>query len=236
MNTKALTRWWSRLLHWLYPDVCVICGEPLVKGEERVCLRCLCDLPHTDYHWKTNNPVEQLLIGKIPFEHASAYLRFEKGGKTQKLIHRLKYRGDKEMGFLLGRQMARDLLTGERSLGGLDLLVPVPLHPRKRRKRGYNQSECIAEGIRSLLDIPIDNRSLTRGSDTRTQTRKAVYERWMNVSATFRLTDPEALRDKHILLIDDVITTGSTLCACAEALSDVPGIRISVLAAAIARD
>lgn len=229
-----MPRIWNNLLNLFFPNLCKVCKRPLVEGEEQICLKCLCDLPHTGYHKQANNPVEQLFIGKAPIEHATAYLRYEKGGKTQSLIHSLKYHDNKELGFLLGRQLARELKADHSPICAADLLLPVPLHPRKLRERGYNQSEWIASGIRSVLGIPVDTRSLVRSVHTNTQTRKDIYDRWLNVCSIFNITDPEALADKHVLLIDDVITTGATISACAQALSKVPGIRVSVLALSIA--
>ena len=178
--------------------------------------------------------VFQLFIGKNRIEYATAYLRYEKGGKVQSLIHSLKYHDNKELGYLLGRQIARELQADHSPICTVDLLIPVPLHPRKKRQRGYNQSEWIASGIRSIWDIPIDTQSLARTTHTSTQTRKAIYDRWLNVCSIFNVIHPESLKNKHILLIDDVITTGATISACAKALSGIPGIRISILALSVA--
>ena len=134
----------------------------------------------------------------------------------------------------LGRQIARELQADHSPICTVDLLIPVPLHPRKKRQRGYNQSEWIASGIRSIWDIPIDTQSLARTTHTSTQTRKAIYDRWLNVCSIFNVIHPESLKNKHILLIDDVITTGATISACAKALSGIPGIRISILALSVA--
>ncbi|NBH89360.1 ComF family protein [Parabacteroides distasonis] len=225
---------WNNLLNLFFPNLCKICKRPLVEGEEQICLKCLCDLPHTGYHQQANNPVEQLFIGKNRIEYATAYLRYEKGGKVQSLIHSLKYHDNKELGYLLGRQIARELQADHSPICTVDLLIPVPLHPRKKRQRGYNQSEWIASGIRSVWDIPIDTQSLARTTHTNTQTHKAIYDRWLNVCSIFNVIYPESLKNKHILLIDDVITTGATISACAKALSGIPGIRISILALSIA--
>lgn len=231
---RSMPTIWNNLLNLFFPNVCKLCRRPLVAGEEQVCLKCLCDLPHTGYHKQTDNPVEQLFFGKNRIEHATAYLRYEKGGKVQTLIHSLKYHDNQELGYLLGRQMARELQADHSPIGSVDLLLPVPLHPRKKRQRGYNQSEWIASGIRSVWNIPIDTRSLIRVTYTNTQTRKAVYDRWLNVRSIFQVIHPESLQGKHVLLIDDVITTGATLSACAQALSAIPGIRISILALSVA--
>ncbi|WP_297903167.1 ComF family protein [uncultured Parabacteroides sp.] len=225
---------WSNLLNLFFPNACKICGRPLIEGEEQICLECLCDLPHTGYHKQAGNPVEQLFTGKNKIEYATAYLRYEKGGKVQSLVHSLKYHENKELGYLLGRQIARELNADHSPICTADLIIPVPLHPRKKRKRGYNQSEWIASGIRSILEIPIDTQSLARVTPTSSQTHKTIYERWLNVYSIFNVVSSENLKNKHILLIDDVITTGATISACAQALSEIPGIRISVLALSVA--
>lgn len=185
---------WNNLLNLFFPNLCKICKRPLVEGEEQICLKCLCDLPHTGYHQQVNNPVEQLFIGKDRIEYATAYLRYEKGGKVQCLIHSLKYHDNKELGYLLGRQIARELQADHSPICTVDLLIPVPLHPRKKRQRGYNQSEWIASGIRSIWDIPIDTQSLARTTHTSTQTRKAIYDRWLNVCSIFNVIHPESLK------------------------------------------
>ena len=220
---------WNNLLNLFFPNLCKICKRPLVEGEEQICLKCLCDLPHTGYHRQANNPVEQLFIGKDRIEYATAYLRYEKGGKVQSLIHSLKYHDNKELGYLLGRQIARELQADHSPICTVDLLIPVPLHPRKKRQRGYNQSEWIARGIQSVTGIAIDTSSLSRIKRTESQTRKQRSERHKNVEGIFHPSNADALKNKHVLLLDDVITTGSTIGACAEAIKDIPGIRISIL-------
>lgn len=223
----------NNLLNLFFPRLCLVCNTPLQGGEEHICLQCLCSLPRTGFDYLEENPVCYLLAGKVPFCHAVAYLRFERGGGVQQVIHELKYNDNKEIGFRLGR------MTGEHYRESVlsdppDLIIPVPLHPKKKKQRGYNQAEWIACGINSVLRLPIDTTSLSRIRNTDTQTHKHVYDRWLNVRESFSVTHPDALRGKHILLIDDVITTGSTLSACAEALLTVPGVRVSVMAVAMA--
>lgn len=228
-----MTTIFSSLLNLFFPRLCLLCKVPLVEGEDQLCLQCLCDLPRTRYASIDNNPMIQLFIGKTDITHAAAFLYYEKGGKVQQLIHLLKYHGNKEIGFRLGYLAAQEyLLRG--LFNGIDLLMPVPLHPRKKKKRGYNQSESIARGINSLLNLPIDTTSLYRTKQTDTQTQKQVYDRWLNVQKTFSVIHPNKLQNKHILLIDDVITTGSTLEACAESLLSIPGVKVSLLVIAIA--
>lgn len=223
----------NNLLDLFFPKLCLLCNDPLIGGETHFCLKCLCNLPRTGFDYQKENPATHLFAGKAAISHAAAFLYYERGNNVQLLIHELKYNDNREIGFRLGRMAGLDYHQAIRS-DLPDLLLPVPLHPGKRKKRGYNQSEWIARGVNSVLKLPFDTSSLSRIKNTDTQTRKQVYDRWQNVQETFTVTNPEALAGKHILLIDDVITTGSTLGACAEALLAVPGVRVSVLAVAIA--
>ena len=221
------------LLHLFFPKLCMLCQTPLVGGEEHICLKCLCDLPRTGHNFLEENPATYLFGGKVPVYHAAAFLHYENGGHVQKLIHSLKYHDNREIGFRLGRMAGlryQKAILSDRP----DLLLPVPLHPKKRKQRGYNQSEWIARGLNTLLKLPIDTTSLRRTKETETQTHKQTYDRWLNMQDIFSVVDREALAGKHILLIDDVITTGSTIGACAEALLTIPGVRVSVLAIAMA--
>lgn len=219
----------NEILNLFFPNLCLICHRPLIKGERQICIKCLCDLPRTGFHKIKDNPVEQLYFGKFQIEHATAYLKYEKGGNVQKIVHSLKYHDNMEIGYILGREIALELKADDSPLCDVDLLLPVPLHKRKMRKRGYNQSECIAKGISSILNIPVDTNSLMRVANNDTQTHKSIYDRWINVSSIFKLVAPEALEGKHILLIDDVITTGATSLACVEELSRAKDTRISIL-------
>ena len=221
------------LLHLFFPKLCMLCQTPLVGGEDHICLKCLCDLPRTGHNFLEENPATYLFGGKVPVYHEAAFLHYEKGGHVQQLIHSLKYHDNREIGFRLGRMAGlryQKAILSDRP----DLLLPVPLHPKKRKQRGYNQSEWIARGLNTLLKLPIDTTSLRRTKETETQTHKQTYDRWLNMQDIFSVVDREALAGKHILLIDDVITTGSTIGACAEALLTIPGVRVSVLAIAMA--
>ena len=221
------------LLNLFFPRLCLLCQTPLVKGEEHICLYCSNNLPYTHFTDMETNAACRLFEGKNPFVAATALLRFEQGGYGQKLIHSLKYHGNKELGFQLGRMAAiRYQKTG--LFDTVDILMPVRLHPKRLKQRGYNQSEWIAQGIQSVTGIPVDTTSVSRIKKTESQTRKQVYERQENVENIFRLNEADALKNRHILLIDDVITTGSTLSACADAIQAVAGIRISFLGITIA--
>jgi len=176
----------------------------------------------------------EMFWGRIRLTQAVAWFYFRKGSIYQDVLHKLKYNDRPDIGFLLGRQYGFEL---NRSTGFIrpDLLIPVPLHPRKLRKRGYNQSMAIAGGLSAGLGIPLSGKALTRPNATSTQTRKSRYERYLNVTGKFRVTEPGLVENKHILLIDDVITTGATLEACAEELVRIPGVTVSVVALAWAR-
>lgn len=221
------------LLHLFYPRCCVVCGSPLLESEEAVCTRCNMDMPRTNYHKVKDNIVERMFWGKLPLERATSYFFYRKGSDFRKILHQLKYGGRKELGTIMGRFMAAELLPTD-FFEGVDVIVPVPLHPRKRRARGYNQSECIARGVAQVTGIPIDVSSAVREKHTETQTRKLTYERWENVDGIFKLHHPERFIGKHVLIVDDVLTTGATTTACADAFCQVAGIRISVLTLAVA--
>jgi ComF family protein len=225
----------ANLLNLFFPNLCRLCKKQLVEGEEQLCLECLYHLPHTRFHARPDNPVVYLMADKEKLSHASAYLYYYKGSKTQELIHSIKYHDNKELGYLLGRYAARELHTAGNPLCEAGIILPVPLHPRKEKQRGYNQSEWIANGLSSILHIPVNHTLLVRTVTTESQTRKAVYERWLNVKEAFSVTCPEELAGKHVLLVDDVITTGATVGACIDVLSVIPGIRISLFALAIAK-
>lgn len=227
-----MKRIWNDLLNLFFPRLCLICQTPLVEGEGHICLHCRQELPYTHFTDPKANPVYEL-FREVPAANATALLHFRKGGRGQKLIHALKYRGYKRLGLELGRMA----VTANRQSGlfeTVDLLLPVPLHPKRLRQRGYNQSEWIAQGIRSATGLPVDTTHLRRVRENISQTHKQIFERAENVQDIFRLEDPEALAGKHVLLIDDVITTGSTLKACAKALQAAPDIRISILGIALA--
>ena len=224
---------WTDLWKLFFPQCCLICGKTLLEGEENLCFQCLSNIPRTHLYLRKDNEMEKELWGKFPIERASAYLYYSKGGDVKKLLTDLKYRGNADLGSFLGRCMTREMLSSG-FFQGVDGIIPVPLHPRKQKIRGYNQSIMLANGISSVTNIPVWNDLLVRTQYTQTQTRKGSYERWLNVKDMFECTSPERLRDKHVLLVDDVFTTGATLVACADAFRQIPGLRFSVLTLAIA--
>jgi len=217
----------------LFPKICAACGNSLWKQEETVCLSCEFHLPRTNFHLALGNPVSQLFWGRVNLESAAAFLYFNKGNKVQRLIHQLKYKGRKDIGIYLGRQYGQHLKFSP-FFQTVQLIVPVPLHPKKLLQRGYNQSEQFAIGLGETMRIPVDPYAICRKKETETQTKKSRFRRWQNVAEVFDVTNPATMEMKHVLLVDDVITTGATLESCIHALSSIPGIRISVATIAAA--
>ncbi len=225
--------WLDSILNLFYPRVCAACGEPLLKDEETVCLKCRFTLPKTGYELNPDNPLTQNFYGRVRFHAVTACFFFAKTGKVQHLIHELKYKGNKEAGVFLGQQLGESIKEAP-LFQGIDFLIPVPLHPKREKQRGYNQSLMIAQGINEVTGIPIGDKYLVRAVHTSTQTKKSADERFKNVKDIFEVRFPKELENKHVLLIDDVLTTGATLEACAHQLESVPGITISAATAACA--
>ena len=223
----------NAFLELFYPRLCFVCGQKLIASETHICMKCLLHMPRTNYHNELENPMEKLFYGRIQIERATALMEFKKGSPYQKILHQLKYRGIKELGEIMGHQLAHEI-KGSEFIQPVDLICPVPLHPRKERKRGYNQSYYFAKGISEMLKIPIDSQSVRRRVFTSTQTKKSRFERWTNVEGIFELIHPARLASKHILLVDDVVTTGATLEACAQSILSQCDAKISVATMAIA--
>ena len=221
------------LIELLFPRLCVVCGDKLIEQEQWICLHCLHHIPRTNFHLNPENPVAQLFYGRVQIESATAFFYFNKGSKYQTLLHNLKYKGMKELGEEIGKHFAIDLLQSPH-FSSVDVICPVPLHPKKERKRGYNQSWWIASGIASQMQKELSANNLKRITATETQTRKSRFERFLNVEGIFDLSDPEAFSGKHILLIDDVVTTGSTLEACATSIVSKTNARVSIATLATA--
>ena len=221
------------LIGLFYPSVCAACGNTLYRWEHLVCTRCRSFLPRTGYEQDEDNPLARLFYGKVRLKAVTSCYFFSKAGKVQHLIHELKYKGNADAGLFLGQELGKSIKNAT-LFQGIDYLIPVPLHPKKEKKRGYNQSMVIARGIAEVTGIPIGDKFLLRSVNTATQTHKTKEERWQNVKDIFELRHPEQLEGKYVLLIDDVLTTGATLEACALILSVVPGITISCATVACA--
>jgi ComF family protein len=215
----------------LFPKHCEACGCALRGREQILCWSCIYHLPRTNYWKEAGNTLEQLFWGKLHIEHACALFFFGKGSRYRNLLHKLKYNGKKEIGVEMGRRLGMELKRAP-LYQNIEAIIPVPLHPKKQHKRGYNQSEQIARGIAEITNWNIDNKSLVRTTFTNTQTRKTRMERWENVAEVFAVKHAEALAGKHVLLVDDVITTGATIEACAQQLLRIDKCKVSVAALA----
>lgn len=229
----TVKRYAEDFLSLFFPELCCACGDHLVSHEYQLCTSCLYDLPYTSFHLQVDNPVARQFWGRIPVKSAFAYLYFHKQGKVQNIIHHLKYKNRPLLGNLLGEMCGRELRNNELA-SSIDFIIPVPLHPSRLKSRGYNQSHCIAEGLATVLQVPLGDKYLFRSKSTSTQTHKGRFERFENMVEVFSLNKAEDLVGKHVLLVDDVITTGATLEACALPLLNVPGLQISILAMAYA--
>jgi ComF family protein len=216
----------------IFPNICACCGNSLWKHEEIICTFCDFHLPRTNYHLELENPVSKFFWGRARIESATAYCYFNKGNKVQRLVHLLKYKGRKDIGIYIGEKQGH-LLKDSPFFSTVEVILPVPSHKKKRIQRGYNQSEQFAIGLGKAMQVPVNPYVLSRTRYTETQTRKSRFKRWENVSGMFALEEPVLLEGKHILLVDDVITTGATLESCVSVLSAIPGIRISIAAIAV---
>jgi len=220
-------------INLLYPEKCITCEETLFKNEKIICTKCLLDIPKASIPNLSDNEVAKLFWGRVNIENVFALYTFQKGGKFQQLMHELKYRNNKEVGFEFGRILGKKLSKfNEFSI--IDVIIPVPLHWRKLKKRGYNQSEIIAKGISVELKKPVITNCLHRNIESATQTKKTRYERWQNVEEIFSIKNEKAIENKHVLLIDDIVTTGSTLEACANKILTVNNTKVSISTLAVA--
>lgn len=220
-------------LSLLFPRSCEICGNSLCKNETLICTYCLGKLPYTHWHKDEENPLYAVFWGKIPVQGVTAMFYFHHGNRVQTLLHKFKYKDVRELGIYVGKRYGTQLKDAS-PFDDVDLVIPVPLHPKKQKIRGYNQSEMFALGLAQTMNIEAVSNNLFRKIASETQTRKTKIERWENVKDIFGVTNPDELIGKHILLVDDVITTGSTLEACASVLLEIPDLKISVAAIAAA--
>lgn len=230
---RFITELADDLLSLVYPQQCLGCGDTLVRGEDIICLSCRYHLPETGFHKDPENTVFRLFWGRAKVEHATSLFFFAKGTRIQHLMHQLKYRGHPEVGVLLGQYYGHQLKDCP-PYNSVDCIVPVPLHPRKQHKRGYNQSAKFAQGLADTMNVPAWHGAMVRTSYTDTQTKKSRIERVDNVERVFDVAWTNKLTGKHVLLVDDVVTTGATLEACANILLELPGTRVSLATIATA--
>lgn len=215
------------LLQFVFPHVCDGCGSDLLNIESRLCLHCLDAMPETYFEKHAGNPVEKMFWGRLSLVSAAATFYFTKESLMQKLMHQFKYKNNKELGLQLGRLMGIALKESKR-FENLDALVPLPLFPSKEKKRGYNQATVLCEGIAEILFLPILKDTIARPQHTETQTKKGRIERWKNIEGKFELINMAAIQNKHLLLVDDVVTTGATLEACGSELLKSGNTRLSI--------
>ncbi|MCD6018191.1 MAG: amidophosphoribosyltransferase [Bacteroidetes bacterium] len=220
-------------LSLIYPRNCVACGNSLFRHEDQVCNYCYSNLPKTNFHKQSRNPVDALFYGRTPLLSASSFYLFQKKGSIQKILHAIKYKHNKDLAVLVGKWYAEDLKE-DPVFSKTDFVIPVPLHSKKFKMRGYNQSEEFARGLSEGMKTNLNTSVLKRKEFTETQTKKSKYERWENVEDVFELVVPETFKNKHVVLVDDVITTGATIEACCQLLHQIEGIQISVLSIAYA--
>jgi ComF family protein len=214
-------------LHLFYPNCCQGCGSDLIFNNQLLCIRCLQSLPHTRFAWFPDNPIEKIFSGRLNIAAAHSEFYFSKGQLIQELIHQLKYNNNKDIGIYLGEITGESLLQSGR-FSGMDAIIPLPMYPDKEYKRGYNQAAIIAEGIAKSMNVPLMNKMVLRSRLTETQTKKHRADRWQNVEGSFNISNPSALMGKKVLLVDDVITTGATIEACAQVISQLSGSAIYI--------
>lgn len=204
-------------INLIYPQPCLACGDILGKHEDSICTSCIVNLPKTNYHLHYENPLNKIFWGRVSIEMVAAYYYFNKGNKVQNLLHQLKYKGANNVGEKVGLLYGYELLESN-NFNDIDFIVPVPLHPKKLKKRGYNQSESFAIGLAQSLKKEVLTNLLLRIVNSETQTKKSRFNRWENVSTIFTISNSTNIEGKHILLVDDVITTGATIEGCAQLL------------------
>lgn len=218
---------------FLYPRICYLCENELLASEECICICCHLDLARSHFNKHPENPVFRGLAIRMPLLRAAPYLHFSKGSIVQTLLHQIKYRGGKAMAFYMGQLAGQEWIQSG-FFTDLDYLIPVPLHPKKLKKRGYNQAAEIARGLSEALAIPLKETILIRELDQSSQTKENRYHRWERIAHSFGLRNSDVLKNKRVMLIDDVITTGATIEACASPLLKIEGLELSVFSLAYA--
>lgn len=255
---SLIKRYLEGFLDVILPRTCIVCGRQLVPKENICCTMCTINMPLTNYKACQGNPLERIFWGKIPIVKANAYMHYYPGTLYAQIIRKLKYKNRTNIGIYLGRLTATDLKQTD-FFEDIDYIIPIPLAKSRQFSRGYNQSEIIAKGIKQITNIPIDTKSIIRKKANKKQAQTQKINRYENVKDIFKLRIPctneegnpdpikmlsptkrtdkttnHPLENKHILLVDDVTTTGATLLSCGKVLANIPGIRISILCVAIA--
>lgn len=219
----------NALLHLLFPHTCAGCASDILDNDSSLCMRCIASLPETGFVVHEDNPVANKFTGRLQLRSATAQYYFTKSSLIQQLIHQLKYKGHEELGLQLGQMMGRQLVESGR-FQSIDILVPLPLFAARQKKRGYNQATVLCNGMAKAMNLPVYEKAVERMAATESQTKKGRIDRWLNTEGKFRVKDEAALSGKHLLLVDDVITTGATLEACGAELVKLTDTRLSIAA------
>lgn len=233
---SKITHTWADFVNLFFPHLCLACSEPIAFDEAFICLNCQAELPETDFHLTKKNPFTERFDGRLPVETAAALFFFTKKSKTQHLIHQIKYHDKREAALELGRFMGQKLIK-QAHFQGIDYIIPVPMHSQKRITRGFNQAEFFANGLSDVLQIPVNTTGLQKIKMTETQTKKSRLERLQNTDDVFILNTPSVFQDKTLLIVDDVMTSGATLEACAKTiLETMPTAKINFATIAFAKN
>lgn len=230
---KKITQILENLISFFYPSLCVSCNQALKKHENHFCLTCLVNFPETKFHELDFNPLIYNFMGRVNVQNVYGFLFYRKGNCVQQILHEIKYKGGKEVAEFLGQYYGKQLYFSQK-LTEIDFIIPIPLHKKKEKKRGYNQSEWIAKGLSEALQKPYLTDVLIRRDFTETQTKKSRFKRWENVKDVFVIDQGSKIEGKHILLCDDVLTTGATMEAAIAKILAIEGVRVSVVTLAVA--
>lgn len=217
----------------LFPDLCVCCKGFLINQERFVCDMCNYNLPRYEFNELKNNDLRKKFWGILPLEECLAYLFFRQNNEVQKIIHELKYNGNNEIGFTMGQAFGHFIMSFDR-LDDIDFIIPIPLHKKREDQRGFNQAEIIANGVSNIIKVPVLNNVLRRVVNNKSQTNRNRTDRSINTDNIFKVQNLKLLQGKHILLIDDVITTGATIISCGNSLLRVNDLKLSVASLAVA--
>jgi ComF family protein len=223
----AINNYLNDLLHLFFPHLCIGCQKDILNNEDVLCAECTSKLPETGFFDKKENPVEKIFYGRLPVEHAASAFYFNKGSVIQHAIVQLKYKNNLQAGYYLGKLLGKKLADSKRFCE-VDIIIPLSLNDKKLFKRGYNQSAVIVNGITSVWNKSVVENAVERILFTETQTHKNRISRWETMEGVFKVSQPEQIENKHVLLVDDIVTTGATLEACGEVILKVPGVKLSI--------
>jgi ComF family protein len=224
----------SDFFNLFYPDICLSCSQALLKNEKVICFRCESELAQTEHLNNPENKLAQRFWGRVPVVGAAALLQFQKGGHVQHLLHQMKYKGRREVGGYIGKMFATQLNEPDSVIKDVDLVIPVPLHWKKLKIRGYNQCDSFAAAIAGGLGAPWSSTAIGRVQQNVAQAKRKRYDRWDNVAGIFSIIDEQQLKDKHVLLVDDIVTTGATAEACMQCMLMADNTKVSFLAMSMA--